>query len=122
MQADLDTDGLVAAGDETGDGFATRGSFGFANNFFVFTEYSMQSFDFNVDDGAGGTIPVDIDLDQITVGLGGHFPLSDNLDLVGRAGWSKIKADVKIDTVSGDADDTGYLVGGGLRGRLGENF
>ncbi|MSQ92200.1 MAG: hypothetical protein EXR87_04600 [Gammaproteobacteria bacterium] len=77
---------IVAAGDETGDGFASRGSIGFANNFFVFTELSKQAFDFDADLGEGGIVPVDVDVDQITLGLGGHFPLSDNLDLVGRAG------------------------------------
>ncbi len=127
MQADFDLDADVEAddfiaGDESGDGFATRGSFGFAGNFFVFTEYSRQSFDFDAEIGGGSIAPINIDLQQITVGLGGHYPLSDNLDLVGRAGWSGIRADIDISDFSEDDDDTGFLVGGGLRGRLGENI
>jgi hypothetical protein len=121
LDADFENDGFIAD-DESGDGFATRGSFGFADNFFVFTEYSKQSFDFDAEDTVFGDVPVNIDVDQITIGLGGHYPLSDNLDLVGRAGWSGIKVDVEFDDFDEEADDTGYLVGGGLRGRLGENF
>lgn len=105
--------------DSSATGFATRGSFGFANNFFVFTELNMQDFD--AEDTETSTT-VDFDLDQTNIGLGGHYPLSDNLDLVGRAGWSGIRADIDISDFSEDDDDTGFLVGGGLRGRLGENI
>ena len=85
------------------DGFGVRGSVGFAENYFAFAEYSRVS--------ASGA-----DLDQTTVGLGGHYGLSDNLDLVGRAGWFKAK-------VSGgglSADDDGYMVSAGLRGKVGD--
>ena len=86
------------------DGFGLRGSIGFAEHYFAFAEYSNQS-----DSG--------FDVDQITVGIGGHYGLSDSLDLVGRAGW--YKADVSGGGLS--ADDDGYLVSAGLRGKLGES-
>jgi len=86
------------------DGFGVRGSIGFAEHYFAFAEYSSQSVS-----GA--------DLDQTAVGLGGHYGLSDNLDLVGRAGW--FKAEVSGGGVS--VDDDGYLVSAGLRGKMGDS-
>lgn len=85
------------------DGFALRGSIGFAEHYFAFAEYSSQSVS-------------GFDFDQTMVGLGGHYGLSDNIDLVGRAGWFKAK-------VSGgglSADDDGYLVSAGVRGKAGD--
>ena len=51
------------------DGFGLRGSVGFAQNWFAFGEYSAQSVS-------------GVDLDTYTVGLGGHYGLADNLDLI----------------------------------------
>jgi hypothetical protein len=85
------------------DGFALRGSIGFAEYYFAFAEYSSQSVS-------------GVDFDQTTVGLGGHYGLSDSLDLVGRAGW--FKADVSGGGTS--FDDDGYLVSAGLRGKMGD--
>ena len=84
------------------DGFALRGSVGFAENYFAFAEYSSQSLS-----GA--------DLDVTAVGLGGHYGLSDNMDLVGRAGWFKVDA-------GGGLNDDGYLVSAGLRGKVADGF
>ena len=86
----------------TADGFALRGSIGFAEQFFAFAGYSNQSVS-------------GVDVDQIAVGLGGHYGLSDNLDLVGRAGW------FKVDASGGGfgANDDGYLLSAGLRGKVG---
>ncbi len=86
------------------DGFALRGSVAFADNYFAFAEYSSQSVS-------------GIDLDITTVGLGGHYGLADNLDLVGRAGWFKAKAS----TTGASVDDDGYLLSAGLRGKVGES-
>lgn len=85
------------------DGFAVRGSVGFLENYFVFAEYTDQS--------VGG-----IDIEQSAVGLGGHYGLTDTLDLVGRAGWVQAEA-------SGfglAVDDDGWLASLGLRGQVGE--
>jgi len=86
------------------DGFALRGSVGFAENFFIFADYADQSV-------------VGVDIEQYDVGLGGHYGLTDNLDLVGRVGWAKFE-------VSGGGlsfDDDGYLASVGLRGQVGEH-
>lgn len=85
------------------EGFGVRGSIGFAEHYFGFAEYSSQSVS-----GA--------DLDQTAAGLGGHYGLSDNLDLVGRAGWFKAKVSGGGVSVS----DDGYLVSAGLRGKAGD--
>ena len=100
METEIDSIGPDA------DGFGTRGSFAFANNFFVFTEISKQEV-------------LDIDIDQYAVGLGGHYPLAANLDLVGRIGWAKIEADAGGGLA---ADDDGYLAGVGIRARAGDHL
>ena len=111
MESDIDDFG--GTGDL--DGFATRGSIGFAENFFVFTEYSTQGVD--GDDGEGGD--VDVTLKQLVVGLGGHYGLSENLDLVGRVGYADLTLD--IDGLGIESpDESGFMVGGGLRGKIGK--
>ena len=111
MESDLDGTG------DTGDldGFATRGSIGFAENFFVFTEYSSQGVD--GEDDLGNDL--DITLKQIVVGLGGHYGLSENLDLVGRAGYADLTIDFDGFGIE-SPDESGFMAGAGLRGRIGE--
>lgn len=89
----------------TVDGFGLRGSVGFAENFFVFAEYGSQE--------AGGA-----DVDQYAVGLGGHYALAGNLDLVGRLGY--MNAEISAGPFSEDED--GYLFSAGLRGRIAPGF
>jgi len=85
------------------DGFALRGSVGFAEHWFAFGEYSAQSVS-------------GVDLDTYAAGLGGHYGLAENLDLVGRIGWTK----AEVSSGPFDVDDDGYLVDAGLRGRIGD--
>ena len=87
----------------TADGFALRGSVGFAERYFAFAEYADQSV-------AG------INVEQTAVGLGGHYGLADNLDLVGRAAWVQGKAS----GFGQSFDDDGYLVSAGLRAQVGD--
>lgn len=99
-EADLDS---VA----DGDGFSVRGSIGFAEDFFAFAEYATFGF------------PASVDLDQIAVGLGGRLGITENVDLVGRVGYTEL--DLTVPGLgSGDAD--GYLVSAGIRGRITEGF
>src|SRR5262245_10513133 len=72
-QDDLDVDG---------DGLALRGSIAFMNNFFAFASYEDLGYDFN------------IDVTKLQVGVGGHWPLNDKIDLVGRIGIVKAEIDV----------------------------
>ncbi len=93
---DLDIDDAPS-----GDGFAVRGSVGFANNWFAFADYADASVDV-------------IDIENIMVGLGGHFPINSNWDVVGRVGYTEIDLSVP----GADVSDDGYLVTAGLRGLL----
>ena len=93
---DLDIDDAPS-----GDGFGVRGSVGFANNWFAFADYVDASVD-------------DIDIENIAVGLGGHYPINDTLDVVGRVGYTE------TDLSSGpfSASDDGYLLTAGVRGQM----
>ena len=85
----------------SGDGFGVRGSVGFAGNWFAFADYVDASVDV-------------IDIENIAVGVGGHFPVNDTLDFVGRVGYTE------TDLSSGpfSANDDGYLLSAGLRGQM----
>lgn len=107
LETDIDFTG------ESVDGFGTRGSFGFADNFFVFTEFNSQEF---------SETGIDIDFDTMAIGLGGHYPLNENIDLVGRLGYAKADVEVTVDGLPFfDGDDSGYLAGAGLRGQMGDS-
>jgi hypothetical protein len=85
------------------DGFGLRGSIGFAENWLAFAEYSAQSVS-------------DVDVDTMAVGFGGHYGLTETLDLVGHLGYVQ----VDLSAPGGlEADDDGFLFDLGLRGRVG---
>jgi hypothetical protein len=86
----------------TADGFGLRGSVGFGANWFVFADFASQSVQ-------------GIDIDSYDVGFGGHYGMTESLDLVGRIGYTK----AEVDAGGGfSADDDGYLLDLGLRGRV----
>jgi hypothetical protein len=97
---ETDIDGAPSA-----DGFGLRGSVGFAQNWFAFGEYVNQ-------DLAG------VDIDQFAVGLGGHYGLTEEMDLTGRVGY--VDAEASVGGVSASVD--GYLLSLGLRGQIGDAF
>jgi hypothetical protein len=92
--------------DVDGDGFALRGSLAVHPTFFVFANYQDLSFDRNVD------------LSLLEVGGGGHWPLTDKIDLIGKVGITK----AEIDAGPFDADDDGFLLGARLRGVVAPKF
>src|SRR5690242_13792834 len=89
--AEIDT-GAVAI---DGDGFLLRGLLPVYDNFFVVAEFESANYDF------------DIDTTRFAVGVGGHWPLASNIDIVGRLGITNYQ----IDTRGGDDDDTGLFFG-----------
>lgn len=98
---------IEASGDDIdGDGFALRGSLAVHPNFFVFADYQDLSFDQNVDTSL------------LEVGGGGHWPLTDKIDLIGKIGIAK----AEIDAGPFDADDDGFLLGARLRGVVAPKF
>ena len=88
----------------TADGFALRGSIGFAENWFAFADYADQSVQ-------------GIDVTSYDVGIGGHYGMTEALDVVGRVGYTKVELDAGG---GGNFDDDGYLIDLGLRGRVGD--
>lgn len=93
---DVDVDG-----GPSGDGFGVRGSVGFANNWFAFADYVDASVDV-------------VDIENIAVGLGGHYPIGGDFDVVGRIGYTE--TDLSAGPFS--ASDDGYLLSLGLRGQV----
>jgi hypothetical protein len=89
--------------DADGDGFGVRGSFAFAENFHGFASYLDQEFDF------------DIGVEQFELGAGLNYTLTPALDFVGT--FSYLNVDVDFPG-GGSADDSGFALGGGLRGRV----
>lgn len=94
--------------DVDGDGFALRGSLAVHPNFFVFASYEDLGYDFGVD----RTI--------LQVGGGGHWPLSNKLDIVGHVGI--VKAETEFDPIGIDEDDDGFLLGARVRGVVAPKF
>jgi hypothetical protein len=80
------------------DGFALRGSLAVHPNVFVFAQFADLEFDRGVDGEAWN------------IGAGGHWPLNDAWDLVGKLGI--VKQEV------GRFDEDGALLSGGVRGKL----
>jgi Outer membrane protein beta-barrel domain len=103
VDTELSTDG---DDDISGDGFALRGSLAVHPNFFVFAGYEDLSFDFGVDTSL------------LEVGGGGHWPLSDKVDIIGKLGIVK----AEIDVGPFDADDNGFLLGARVRGVVAPKF
>jgi hypothetical protein len=85
-----------------GDGFALRGSLEFHPSFFAFAELEDLGYD------------RDVDVTSIVVGAGGHYPLNDKVDLVGRFGI--VKYDVDADDFS--ADEDGFTLGARVRSEV----
>ena len=94
VQTDIDGVGSSA------DGWALRGSVGFGQNWFAFAEYASQSVQ-------------GFDVDSAAIGLGGHYGLTEQLDVVGSVGY------FSVDLNPGGSDD-GYMLNLGLRGRVTE--
>jgi hypothetical protein len=95
---ETDFDGV---GDKA-DGFALRGSVGFAQDWFVLAEYVAQSVQ-------------DVDIDTISVGFGGHYGINEELDVVGKLAYTE----VDLSAPGGlDASDDGFFLEAGLRGRV----
>jgi hypothetical protein len=93
---------------EDGDGYFLGGSIGFGTNWLGFAEYSVASFD-----EAGA----DVDVDEIQLGFGGHWPMSKGVDFVGKLAYVDQSVDVSVPGFgSASADENGYMLSAGVRG------
>lgn len=93
---------------DEGDGYFIGGSLGFGTRWLGFAEYSVAQFD---ESG------VEADVDEIQLGFGGHFPMTERADFVARLAYvdQSVEVDTPFGTVS--ADENGYLMSAGIRGR-----
>jgi Outer membrane protein beta-barrel domain len=94
---------------DTGDGYFIGGSLGFGTNWLGFVEYDTSNFDQS---------GVDADVDQVMVGFGGHFPMADNVDFVGKLAYVDESVKVQTPIGSASADEDGYMLSAGVRGRV----
>lgn len=85
--------------DVDGDGLQLRGSLPVYQNIFVLAEFQSLDLDNN------------IDTSRFMVGVGAHWPLGNNFDVIARGGL----VSYEVDTPFGDDDDTGLFAGVRLR-------
>jgi hypothetical protein len=85
--------------DVDGDGLQLRGSLPISGNVFALTEFQ----DLDMDNG--------LDVTRLLVGVGGHWPIGNNMDLVVRGGVVQYE----VDFGPFDDDDTGLFAGVRLR-------
>ena len=100
---DIDVDDA----DADGDGFGIAGSVALTELFLVFGSFASAELD--------GPMGFDVDFDTWEFGAGVNYPLGNNLDAVGRLSYLNVEVDVPG---LGNADDDGFGLYGGLRGRL----
>jgi hypothetical protein len=89
-----------------GDGLSLRGSLPINETFFVFAGYWDVGYDFNND------------LTSMEAGAGGHMPLADKVDLVGRFGLVKSE----YDAPNFSNDDDGFTLGARVRAAVMPRF
>lgn len=98
----------VDAFSEDGDGYFVGGSVGFGTNWLGFAEYGVSSFD---EQGA------EADIDEIQIGFGGHFPMSDGVDFIGKLAYVDQSIDVSVPGFGSVSDsENGYMLSAGVRG------
>lgn len=89
------------------NGYGVRGSFGFADNFYVSGGYAQTEFE-----GPGSGINNDI----WNVGFGYHRAMYDQADWFTEINYTKISSDFPL------TDDSYFDVGLGLRGSISDRF
>ena len=92
----------VGDDDIDADGFQLRGSLAVHQNFFAIVELEDLSYD------------DDIDFNRWAIGGGGHWPINNSMDIVGRAGIVRYEVDVG----RFDDDDTSFFFGARLRAQV----
>ena len=88
------------------EGYGIRGSFGFAENFYVTGAYVKSDLD----------LASSIDNDKWNVGFGYHRAMYDQADWFVEAGYTKIESNNVF------VDDNFYKVSAGIRGSISDRF
>lgn len=107
------------AGIDDMDGLALRASAGFADNWYASGSWTRVSKG-DVDLG----IPVDIDFDQMVLGVGFHTAISDRGAFIAEAAWVRNTFEIENNSIPASGDDgfDGWRVSAGVRGLLGTRF
>ena len=88
--------------DVDGDGFGIDASFEITEQFFLTANYAIAEFE---EQG------VEVDLDNLSAGIGWHTPLSNQLDFVANLSYEYIE----LSALGQSADESGFGLGAGLR-------
>ena len=103
------------------DGLALRASAGFAENWYATGSWTRVS---KGDIDLGYSVPVDVDFDQMMLGVGFHMDVSDKAAFIAEAAWVRDTIEIENNSVEGSADDgfDGWRASAGFRGLLGSKF
>jgi hypothetical protein len=93
---------------DAGDGYFIGGSFGFGTSWLAFAEFGTADFDVS---GADATV------DELQIGFGHHYRIAEGVDFVGRLAYVDQGVDVDTPFGSVSADENGYMLSAGMRGR-----
>lgn len=104
QKAELDD--VIPGVDIDGDGYGIGGSFELGDSFHVFGAYATTDFDY------------DLDLEQMHVGVGYHWSMTDSVDLVAEASFVRAEATQPGASTSED----GYGATLGVRGFASEKL
>lgn len=97
---------LLSAGVYSTDGYGIRGSYGFADKFYVSGGYQNSEFD----------VSSSLDEDQWNLGFGYHRPMNDQADWFAEVGYTNINSFASV------LDESYFNVAFGLRGSMSDNF
>jgi hypothetical protein len=102
------------------DGFAVRGNVGFAEHWYGTASLSRVS---RGDIDLGYTVPVDVDFEQDTVGIGFHTAIGTKAQFLAELAYASDSFEVENNSV-GSADDrfNGYRATAGIRTLMGSRF
>ncbi len=104
LDSELDAN---AGGDVKPDGWELAGAWQFTDWAYVLGSYSTQED--NVESFLGGD--VDLDIDALSLGIGGIWSLNGSTDLYGNINYE----DWNLEVDSSDNDEYGYSVAAGIR-------
>lgn len=114
---------------DDGSGFALRGSFAVADNFFIFGGYSDTESDVSFVSPNVFPITSEEDMKQFHLGAGYNREISDSVDFVGRLAYTDIDfGDFELGADTSDLSDLrddssdGFFVDLGVRSQMLENL
>jgi hypothetical protein len=96
--------GVLDGENPDGNGYSVAGSYAVTDLFHVFASYGTANIDI---------IGESVDFSELKVGAGVNYAVTDTIDVVGRAAYLDLNADIDSNN---SASDTGYGLEAGIRG------